>query len=111
VQSWIGGGVTPRLAQFIPPPPDDVPDLLDDLVSFTNRDDLSAITQAAIAHVQFETIHPFADGNGRVGRCLIHVILRRRGLSRRVMPPISVALAANTGRYIAVDKLPIGEPR
>ena len=101
VQSWIGGGVTPRLAQFIPPPPDDVPDLLDDLVSFTNRDDLSAITQAAIAHVQFETIHPFADGNGRVGRCLIHVILRRRGLSRRVMPPISVALAANTGRYIA----------
>lgn len=100
-QNWIGGGVTPRLAQFIPPPPENVPDLLDDLVSFTNREDLSAVTQAAIAHVQFETIHPFADGNGRVGRCLIHVILRRRGLSRRLVPPISVVLASNADRYVA----------
>ncbi len=100
-QNWIGGGVTPRRAQFIPPPPQDVPDLLDDLARFTNREDLSAVAQAAIAHVQFETIHPFADGNGRVGRCLMHVILQRRGLSRRVVPPISVVLAANADRYIA----------
>jgi Fic family protein len=99
-QNWIGGGVTPRLAHFIPPPPEDVPGLLDDLVSFSNREDLSAVTQAAIAHVQFETIHPFADGNGRVGRCLIHVILRRQGLSRRIVPPISVVLAANADRYV-----------
>lgn len=100
-QNWIGGGVTPRLAQFIPPPPENVPELLDDLVSFGNREDLSAVAQAAIAHAQFETIHPFADGNGRVGRCLIHVILRRRNLSRRVVPPISVVLAANAERYVA----------
>ena len=99
-QNWIGGGVTPRNAQFIPPPPDYVPALLDDLIEFCNRDDLSAVTQAALAHVQFETIHPFADGNGRTGRCLVHVILRRRGVSRRIVPPVSVVLAANSGRYI-----------
>ncbi|MGH2749601.1 MAG: Fic family protein [Actinomycetota bacterium] len=99
-QNWIGGGITPRLAQFIPPPPEDVPDLLEDLITFSNRVDLSVVTQAAIAHVQFETIHPFADGNGRVGRCLVHVILRRRGLSRRIVPPISVVLAANADRYV-----------
>lgn len=99
-QNWIGGGITPRLAQFIPPPPEKVPDLLEDLISFSNREDLSAVAQAAIAHVQFETIHPFVDGNGRVGRCLIHVILRRRGLTRRIVPPMSVVLAANAGRYV-----------
>lgn len=100
-QNWIGGGTTPRNAQFIPPPPEDVPALMDDFVRFCNRDDLSAVTQAALAHVQFETIHPFADGNGRTGRCLIHVILRRRGISRRIVPPVSVVLAANSARYIA----------
>lgn len=100
-QNWIGGGATPKVAQFIPPPPEHVPDLLEDLVTFSNREDLSAVAQAAIAHVQFETIHPFADGNGRVGRCLVHVILRRRGLARRIVPPISVVLAANADRYIA----------
>jgi Fic family protein len=66
-----------------------------------NLDDLPAIAQAAIAHAQFETIHPFADGNGRAGRCLIHVILRRRGVAPRLVPPISVVLAANARRYIA----------
>lgn len=100
-QNWIGQGVTPRNAAFIPPPPEHVPALMADLVEFCNRDDLSAVTQAALAHVQFETIHPFADGNGRAGRCLIHVILRRRGVSRRVVPPVSVVLAANSSRYIA----------
>lgn len=100
-QNWIGGGVTPRTAQFIPPPHDRVPHLLDDLIEFCNRDDLSAVTQAAVAHVQFETIHPFADGNGRTGRCLIHVILRRRGISQRVVPPVSVVLAANSARYVS----------
>lgn len=99
-QNWIGGGMTPRNAQFIPPPPECVPPLMDDLVEFCNRDDLSAVTQAAVAHVQFETIHPFADGNGRTGRCLVHVILRRRGVSRRIVPPVSVVLAANSARYI-----------
>jgi len=101
-QNWIGGrGTSPRDAAFIPPPPDRVPALLDDLVTFTNVDDLPAIAQAAIAHAQFETIHPFGDGNGRAGRCLVHVILRRRAVTPRLVPPISVVLATNARRYIA----------
>jgi Fic family protein len=101
-QNWIGGrGTSPRDASFIPPPADRVRALLDDLVAFVNLDDLPAISQSAVAHAQFETIHPFGDGNGRAGRCLIHVILRRRGISPRLVPPISVVLAANARRYIA----------
>jgi Fic family protein len=101
VQNWIGGRLnSPIVAEFIPPPPERVPALLDDLATFVNRDDLPAVVQAAIAHAQFETIHPFVDGNGRVGRCLIHVVLRRRGLAPAVVPPISVVLAANARAYI-----------
>lgn len=101
-QNWIGGrGASPANAAFVPPPPDWVPRLLDDLVQFVNLEDLPAIAQAAIAHAQFESIHPFGDGNGRAGRCLIHVILRRRGLTPDVVPPVSVALATNAKRYIA----------
>jgi Fic family protein len=101
-QNWIGGrGTSPRDAAFVPPPPDRVPALFDDLIAFVNLDDLPAVAQAAIAHAQFETIHPFGDGNGRAGRCLVHVILRRRGVTPRLVPPISVVLAANARRYIA----------
>lgn len=70
-------------------------------VRHCNHDDIPAIAQAAVADAEFETIHPFGDGNGRAGRCLIHVILRRRGLAARVVPPISVVLATNARRYIA----------
>jgi Fic family protein len=101
-QNWIGGrGLSPAEASFIPPPEDRVRPLLDDLVKFINLDDLPAIAQAAIAHAQFETIHPFGDGNGRVGRCLIHVILRRRGLTPFFVPPISIVLATDARRYIS----------
>lgn len=101
-QNWIGGrGLSPADAAFIPPPADRVPALLDDLVEFVDLDDLPSIAQAAIAHAQFETIHPFGDGNGRAGRCLIHVILRRRGAAPRLVPPISVVLATNARQYIA----------
>ncbi len=100
-QNWIGGSDhSPRGAEFIPPPEDMVPALLDDLADYLNRADMSAVVQAAIAHAQFETIHPFADGNGRVGRALIHVVFRRRGLSNRFTPPISIVLAANGKRYV-----------
>lgn len=99
-QNWIGGGNTPRRAEFIPPPHELVPSLVEDLIGFCNRTDLPAIVQAAVAHAQFETIHPFVDGNGRTGRCLVHVILRRRRLSERVTPPISVVLAANSTEYV-----------
>ena len=101
-QNWIGGrGLSPADAAFVPPPHDRVPALLDDLVAFVNLDDLPAIAQAAIAHAQFETIHPFGDGNGRAGRCLIHVILGRRGVAPRFVPPVSVVLATNARRYVA----------
>lgn len=100
-QNWIGGRLnSPLDADFVPPPPEEVPALLRDLAAFVNRDDLPAVVQAAIAHAQFETIHPFVDGNGRVGRCLIHVVFRRRGLAPRFVPPVSVVLATNAKAYV-----------
>jgi Fic family protein len=102
-QNWIGGRVltSPYDARYIPPPESEVEPLVEDLVRFLNRDDIPAVAQAAIAHAQFETIHPFIDGNGRVGRCLIHVVLRRRGLATRFVPPVSVVLAARPEAYVA----------
>jgi len=101
-QNWIGGAASsPRNAEFIPPPHELVPDLLDDLCAFCNREDVPAVIQAAIAHAQFETIHPFHDGNGRVGRALILTIFRRRGIAPRYLPPVSLALAGEADRYVA----------
>lgn len=100
-QNWVGGRFhTPIGAEFIPPPPDEVEPLLDDLAKFINRDDLPATLQAALAHAQFESIHPFADGNGRVGRCLIHVVFRRRGLAPHHVPPVSLLMAADVDGYV-----------
>jgi Fic family protein len=98
--SWIGGS-TPPTAEYVGPPHPYVKPLLADLCEFMDRDDIPPVAQAAIAHAQFETIHPFGDGNGRVGRCLIHVLFRRRGLAPRYVPPISLVLGANKNAYIA----------
>ena len=101
VQNWIGGsGYNPCSASFVPPPPEVVSGLLDDLVGFCNSDSLPALAQAAVAHAQFETIHPFADGNGRTGRALIHMVLRRRGLGLRILPPVSLILGTWSQDYI-----------
>jgi Fic family protein len=100
VQNWIGGNDNPCGADFVPPPPEYVPDLLADLCEAVNDDLLPPIVQAAIVHGQFETIHPFDDGNGRTGRALIHVVLRRRGVTPAYVPPISVVLAGSKDRYI-----------
>ena len=101
-QNWIGGNdYNPCGADFVPPPVEDVPRLLADLYAAVNDDLLPALVQAALVHAQFETIHPFDDGNGRTGRALIHVILRRRGVAPAYVPPISVILAAARDRYIA----------
>jgi len=100
-QNWIGHGDNPHRATFIPVPEDQVPRLVDDLCAFIGRDDVSPLIQAAIAHAQFETIHPFEDGNGRTGRALVHLILRRRGLAPHYVPPISLVLAANYAAYVA----------
>jgi Fic family protein len=100
-QNWIGGSsYNPCSAAFVPPPPEYVPDLLEDLCAFCNTDSLPAVIQAALAHAQFETIHPFVDGNGRIGRALIHLVLRRRALAVRVLPPISLVLATWSHDYI-----------
>jgi Fic family protein len=101
-QNWIGGSdYHPLDAAFVPPPPEHVRPLLEDLCGFLGREDIAPVAQAAIAHAQFETIHPFADGNGRVGRALVHTVLRRRDESARYVPPISLVLASEPKAYIA----------
>lgn len=101
-QNWIGGNdYNPCGADFVPPPVEEVPRLLAELCDAMNSDLLPPLVQAALVHAQFETIHPFDDGNGRTGRALIHVILRRRGVAPAYVPPISVVLAAARDRYIA----------
>jgi Fic family protein len=100
-QNWIGGGsFGPREAEYIPPAPEEVLGLLEDLVDFTKRTDLTPVALAALAHAQFEVIHPFVDGNGRVGRALLQQLLVRR--ARLGAPvPISVPWSRDTDRYIS----------
>ncbi len=101
-QNWIGGSeYTPIGSRFVPPPPEHVPALLEDLIEYMNSDTHQPLLQAALAHAQFEMIHPFGDGNGRAGRALIHVVLARRGLAPRFVPPVSVGLARRSDQYIA----------
>lgn len=100
-QNWIGGSsYNPCSAAFVPPPPGRVEALLDDLCAFCNDDGLPAVAQAAIAHAQFETIHPFIDGNGRTGRALIQIVLKRRGLVTSALPPVSLVLATRSDDYV-----------
>jgi len=100
-QNWIGGNdYNPCGAEFVPPPDEEIDRLLDDLCDFVNDVTLPPLVQAAIAHAQFETIHPFDDGNGRTGRALVQVVLRRRGLAPAFVPPISVVLARDRDRYL-----------
>ncbi len=100
VQNWIlGSDHSPRGAVHIPPPPEMVGPLLDDLIDYANRDDIPALVQAAIVHAQFESIHPFTDGNGRIGRGLINSVLRRRGLTTVTVVPIASALLAERQKY------------
>ncbi|MFA5919389.1 MAG: Fic family protein, partial [Candidatus Nanopelagicaceae bacterium] len=100
-QNWIGGNdYNPCDADFVPPPPEEVPRLLADLCEVMNENHLPPIVQAGLVHAQFETIHPFHDGNGRIGRALIHVVLRRRGMTPQYVPPISIVLASNKDSYI-----------
>jgi Fic family protein len=100
-QNWIGGNdYNPCGADFIPPPPEEVPRLLKDLCAAINDDTLSPLVQAALVHAQFETIHPFDDGNGRTGRALTHIVLRRRKLAPQFIPPMSIIFARARDRYI-----------
>ncbi|WP_069162616.1 Fic family protein [Nocardia altamirensis] len=99
-QVWIGGrDIGPHLAEFVPPHHARVPAAIDDLIGFVRRDDIPALAHIAIAHAQFETIHPFTDGNGRTGRALVHAMLSGKGLTQHVTVPISAGLLVRTNRY------------
>lgn len=100
VQNWIAGSdYAPIGALYVPPPPETVAEYLDDLFAFANRTDLPGVIQAAIVHAQFESIHPFVDGNGRIGRALIHSVLRNRRITRHLTAPIASALVGHRQRY------------
>lgn len=100
VQNWIGGSdFSPRDARFVPPVPADVPAAMADLCVWVERTDVPAVAQAAIAHAHFESIHPYIDGNGRVGRALTHLVLRRRHVVRDGIAPISIAALADRAGY------------
>lgn len=110
-QVWIGGGdLSPHDAQFVPPHHDRVPDAIDDLIRFIGRVDIPLLAHVALAHAQFETIHPFPDGNGRVGRALAHAQLRHLGLTRHVTVPVSAGLLVDVDRYVsALDSYRAGD--
>ena len=95
---WIGGS-TPLDAGYVAPPAEEVPALLDDLLAWTRDADVDPVTRAAIFHAQFETVHPFYDGNGRVGRAVTNALLARDGLGGRTVLPLSVALARRRSEY------------
>ena len=100
-QNWVGGsGSSPLRADFVPPPETEVPRLLADLAGFVTATEGNPVARAAIAHAQFETIHPFVDGNGRTGRALIHTVLARADALRNVLIPISTVFAGDTDAYL-----------
>ncbi len=100
-QNWIGGSDWhPIGADFIPPPPEEVPRLVEDLADYLTGAVHAPLLQAALVHAQFATIHPFADGNGRVGRALIHTVLTRRGLTRAAVLPVSLVLLTRSQEYV-----------
>lgn len=101
-QVWIGGsGAGPHGADFVAPAARYVPQLIDDLLIFARRTDLPPLLATAIAHAQFETIHPFPDGNGRTGRALVQSMFRHHGMTHTVTIPVSAGLLADTGHYFA----------
>ena len=99
---WVGGN-SPLDAAYVPPPPSEVPELMEDLVTFANDtpEDFDPVSHAAIIHAQFEAIHPYGDGNGRLGRVLVNRTLRRRGTTNRSTAPISMAIAHDPGGYLS----------
>jgi Fic family protein len=109
---WIGGTrYGPHEADFVPPRSERIPGAVDDLVAFIDRDDIPVLAHAAVAHAQFETIHPFPDGNGRTGRALLQAQLRNKRLTRNVTVPVSAGLLTNTDAYFgALDEYRRGDP-
>jgi Fic family protein len=111
-QVWIGGGAFgPRGADFVAPHHERVPPAIADLLAFAWRIDVPTLPQIAIAHAQFETIHPFTDGNGRTGRALVQAMLRNKRLTRQTTVPVSAGLLSNTDAYFqALGSYRDGDP-
>lgn len=112
MQNWIGGSDhSPRGALHVPPAPERVPALIDDLLAYLNREDVPVLTQAAIGHAQFESIHAFTDGNGRIGRALVSAVFRRRGVTRNAVVPLASGLLAKREDYFAaLGAYRLGDP-
>ena len=102
-QNWIGG-TRPGNARFVPPPPNKVEELMSDLEKFIHADELAEapLIKAALVHVQFETIHPFLDGNGRLGRLLIALMLVESGALQSPLLYLSLYLKARRDDYYAL---------
>lgn len=99
-QVWIGGdSLSPHLADFVPPHHDRVPAAISDLIEFIGRVDIPALAQVAIAHAQFETIHPFPDGNGRTGRAIVQAMLRHARVTANITVPVSAGLLHDAKDY------------
>ncbi|MFW0793282.1 Fic family protein [Gordonia sp. CPCC 205515] len=111
-QVWIGGSsIGPHDADFVAPTAEHVPELMADLITFAHRTDIAPLALTALAHAQFETIHPFPDGNGRTGRALIQSMLRANGLTQNVTVPVSAGLLVDTrGYFAALDAYRSGDP-
>lgn len=111
-QVWVGGtAYSPHGATYVPPTPDRVRGCLDDLVSFASRDDVDPVAKAAIAHAQFESIHPFIDGNGRTGRALLHRMLRQDDVLSTSALPVSAGLLHDVDAYMAaIEAYQQGDP-
>lgn len=102
-QNWVGGNTWhPLDGDFVPPPPEDIGRLLDDMTAYLRSSDHSPLMQATVAHAQFETIHPFGDGNGRTGRAVLYASLKHRlcGDGAATLPPISLALSRDKDGYL-----------
>ena len=110
-QVWIGGSpYSPHGASFVPPHAARVRGCLGDLVMFGRREDMPSVTKAALFHAQFETIHPFTDGNGRTGRVILHRMLALDEALLHATLPISAGLLHDVKRYMgALDAYHEGE--
>jgi Fic family protein len=112
-QVWIGGSsLSPHLAEFVPPHHERVSQAMDDLVAFIARPDIPTLAHVAIAHAQFETIHPFPDGNGRTGRAVVQAMLRQREVTKNITVPVSAGLLHDVdGYYDALNSYRHGDIR
>lgn len=105
-QVWVGGtAYSPHGALFVPPHAERISECIEDLAAYVRRGDVNPIVKAAMFHAQFETVHPFIDGNGRTGRALLHKILRRDGILEHVTLPISAGLLHDIEPYMEAIRI------